>query len=66
MIPAGNSKPNIERFLGFQDEYDRYRPEAPPIVIERLTRYLGRCGLRNRTVHLSLEGCSGDCNRSGA
>lgn len=42
MIPAGNSKPNIERFLGFQDEYDRYRPEAPPIVIELLTRYLGR------------------------
>ncbi|KWX87348.1 SAM-dependent methyltransferase, partial [Paenibacillus riograndensis] len=42
MIPAGNSKPNIERFLGFQDEYDRYRPEAPPIVVELLTQYLGR------------------------
>ncbi|MHA6531847.1 class I SAM-dependent methyltransferase [Paenibacillus sp. BAC0078] len=42
MIPNGNSKPNIERFLGFQDEYDRYRPEAPPMVIELLTTYLGR------------------------
>lgn len=42
MIPAGNSKPNIDRFLGYQDEYDRYRPEAPPLVIELLSNYLGR------------------------
>lgn len=42
MIPDGNSKPNIERFLGFQDDYDRYRPEAPRMVIELLTTYLGR------------------------
>ncbi|WP_019914839.1 class I SAM-dependent methyltransferase [Paenibacillus sp. HW567] len=42
MIPNGNSKPNIERFLGYQDEYDRYRPEAPRMVIELLTTYLGR------------------------
>ncbi|MBW4082112.1 class I SAM-dependent methyltransferase [Paenibacillus sp. S150] len=42
MIPTGNSKPNIERFLGFQDDYDRYRPEAPPIVTELLATYLGR------------------------
>ncbi|WP_379156769.1 methyltransferase domain-containing protein [Paenibacillus sp. sgz5001063] len=42
MIPAGNSKPNIERFSGYQDDYDRYRPEAPPLVTELLTRYLGR------------------------
>lgn len=40
-IPAGNSQPNIERFLGFQDEYDRYRPEAPLLVTELLTNYLG-------------------------
>jgi ubiquinone/menaquinone biosynthesis C-methylase UbiE len=40
MIPAGNSKQNIDRFLGFQDEYDRYRPEAPPIVISLLSNYL--------------------------
>lgn len=42
MIPAGNSKPNIDRFLGYQDEYDRYRPEAPPLVPELLGNYLGR------------------------
>ncbi|OKP85341.1 SAM-dependent methyltransferase [Paenibacillus helianthi] len=42
MIPTGNSKPNIERFLGYQDDYDRYRPEAPPIVTGLLTNYLGR------------------------
>lgn len=41
MIPAGNSKPNIDRFLGYQDEYDRYRPEAPQMVIQLLTNYLG-------------------------
>ncbi|MBT2291297.1 class I SAM-dependent methyltransferase [Paenibacillus albidus] len=41
MIPAGNSKKNIDRFLGFQDEYDRYRPEAPAMVIKLLTQYLG-------------------------
>lgn len=42
MIPTGNSKPNIDRFLGFQDEYDRYRPEAPPLVTLLLSTYLGR------------------------
>lgn len=41
MLPKGNSKPNIDRFLGFQDEYDRYRPEAPAIIIKLLTDYLG-------------------------
>jgi ubiquinone/menaquinone biosynthesis C-methylase UbiE len=41
MIPNGNSKQNIDRFLGFQDDYDRYRPEAPAIIIKVLTDYLG-------------------------
>lgn len=41
MIPAGNSKQNIDRFLGFQNEYDRYRPEAPPMVTSLLSNYLG-------------------------
>ncbi|MNO49590.1 putative methyltransferase YcgJ [compost metagenome] len=41
MIPKKNSKQNIDRFLGFQDEYDRYRPEAPPMIIKLLTDYLG-------------------------
>lgn len=42
MIPVGNSKQNIDRFSGFQDEYDRYRPEAPQFVVNLLTNYLGR------------------------
>ncbi|AIQ66040.1 SAM-dependent methyltransferase [Paenibacillus stellifer] len=41
MIPEGNLYSNVERFKGFQKEYDRYRPEAPPIVAELLTGYLG-------------------------
>lgn len=41
MIPTGNSKQNIDRFLGFQDDYDRYRPEAPAMIITLLTDYLG-------------------------
>lgn len=41
MIPENNSKQNIDRFLGFQADYDRYRPEAPPLIIKLLTDYLG-------------------------
>lgn len=41
MIPAGNSKQNIDRFLGYQNDYDRYRPEAPPIITSLLSNYLG-------------------------
>lgn len=41
MIPEKNSKQNIDRFLGFQDEYGRYRPEAPVMIIKLLTDYLG-------------------------
>lgn len=40
-IPAGNRAANIERFLGYQDDYDRYRPQAPALVKELLVRYLG-------------------------
>ncbi|MCA1294594.1 class I SAM-dependent methyltransferase [Paenibacillus sp. alder61] len=42
MIPEGNSKENIERFSGFAELYDRYRPEAPQLVVELLGNYLGR------------------------
>lgn len=42
MIPKGNSKANIDRFLGFQEAYDRYRPEAPMLITKLLTQYLGR------------------------
>jgi len=41
MIPEGNSRANIDRFLGFQEDYDRYRPEAPLLVTKLLTNYLG-------------------------
>lgn len=52
MIPSGNSKANIDRFLGYQNDYDRYRPEAPPMVIELLTSYLG-----HRPAHVADIGC---------
>lgn len=52
MIPSGNSKANIDRFLGYQNDYDRYRPEAPPMAIELLTSYLGR-----RPAHVADIGC---------
>ncbi|BCG61519.1 class I SAM-dependent methyltransferase [Paenibacillus sp. URB8-2] len=42
MIPEGNRLSNIVRFTGFQNEYDRYRPEAPKLVTELLTGYLKR------------------------
>lgn len=33
-------KSNVERFSGFADIYDKYRPESPSIVIEILLNYL--------------------------
>ena len=42
MIPEGNLQSNVDRFTGFENEYDRYRPEAPPRVIDIITGYLGR------------------------
>ncbi|GAA4845078.1 hypothetical protein GCM10023310_23700 [Paenibacillus vulneris] len=42
MIPEGNLKSNVDRFSGYEDTYDRNRPEAPLKVIEIVTAYLGR------------------------
>ena len=33
---------NVDRFAGFQDTYDRYRPKAPQLVVDILTGYLGQ------------------------
>ncbi|HEY4390914.1 MAG TPA: class I SAM-dependent methyltransferase [Paenibacillus sp.] len=41
-IPKGNLQSNVERFSGFANVYDAYRPEAPEMVTEILTRYLQR------------------------
>ncbi|WP_379130235.1 class I SAM-dependent methyltransferase [Paenibacillus sp. sgz500958] len=41
MIPDGNRKANIDRFLGYPNDYDRYRPEAPQLVTTLLGDYLG-------------------------
>lgn len=41
-VPEGNRASNVERFNGFEDTYDRHRPEAPSEVITLLTGYLGR------------------------
>ncbi|CAM3477503.1 class I SAM-dependent methyltransferase [Marinicrinis lubricantis] len=52
MIPEHNEKRNIERFSGFADVYDTYRPEAPAQVIPILTRYAGE-----RPSHVVDVGC---------
>ena len=41
MIPEGNIIGNVERFSGFENDYDKFRPEGPQIVVEILTKYLG-------------------------
>lgn len=42
MSVANNRQSNVDRFLGFQELYDRNRPEAPGKVTELLTLYLGK------------------------
>jgi ubiquinone/menaquinone biosynthesis C-methylase UbiE len=42
MIPEGNDVNNVERFSGFENDYDLYRPQAPNTVIEILLKYLGQ------------------------
>ena len=42
MVPDDNVIGNVERFSGFANDYDRFRPHTPQIVIEILTKYLGR------------------------
>ena len=39
-IPEGNRLSNVERFSGYGNTYDQYRPEAPMQVIDILTGYL--------------------------
>ncbi|CAG7653871.1 class I SAM-dependent methyltransferase [Paenibacillus allorhizosphaerae] len=41
MIPEGNLKNNIERFSGYEDVYDKYRPQAPQALVQVLTNYAG-------------------------
>ena len=41
MLPRHNSSGNVERFSGFADDYDRFRPAAPHMVVEILTQYFG-------------------------
>ena len=42
MLPQNNNKANIDRFLGFADTYDKYRPSAPNMITDILTNYLGK------------------------
>ena len=37
-----NNKSNVDRFTGFADVYDKYRPEPPKVIIESLINYIGR------------------------
>lgn len=41
-IPEGNRQSNVERFSGYEDIYDHFRPEAPEQVVHILTGYLQR------------------------
>lgn len=41
-VPEGNRVSNVQRFSGFEDTYDRHRPEAPEEVVTLLTGYLSR------------------------
>ncbi len=40
MSSGSHLQSNIDRFSGFEEDYDRYRPKAPKAVVEMLTRYL--------------------------
>jgi ubiquinone/menaquinone biosynthesis C-methylase UbiE len=42
VIPDGNVQNNIDRFSGFGELYDKYRPEAPQLVVEIISAYLQR------------------------
>ncbi len=51
-IPEGNLKGNVDRFTGFADLYDQFRPEAPKLVVDILSSYL------SKRPHLVLDlGC---------
>ncbi|WP_010278249.1 class I SAM-dependent methyltransferase [Paenibacillus senegalensis] len=52
MQPNGNNPHNVDRFNGFQEDYDRHRPTAPSRVAHFITHYL------QRTPRLVLDvGC---------
>src|SRR5438034_10635455 len=42
---------NVERFMGFAEHYDAYRPSMPPVIIDMLTQ-LARMPRPRRVVDL--------------
>lgn len=42
MTTGSHSQNNVDRFSGFENDYDQHRPKAPKAVIDILTSYLGR------------------------
>ncbi|WP_028612812.1 class I SAM-dependent methyltransferase [Paenibacillus harenae] len=42
MSSGSHLQSNIDRFSGFENDYDRHRPKAPETVVEILSNYLGR------------------------
>lgn len=42
MTSGSHFQNNIDRFSGFENDYDQHRPKAPTAVITILTSYLGR------------------------
>jgi ubiquinone/menaquinone biosynthesis C-methylase UbiE len=42
MTSGSHLQNNVDRFSGFENDYDQYRPKAPTAVVDILTGYLGR------------------------
>ncbi|WP_138755010.1 class I SAM-dependent methyltransferase [Paenibacillus sinopodophylli] len=42
MTTGSHSQNNVDRFSGFENDYDQHRPKTPQAVIDILSSYLGR------------------------
>ncbi|WP_169087514.1 class I SAM-dependent methyltransferase [Paenibacillus sp. PL91] len=42
MTSGSHLQNNVDRFSGFENDYDQHRPKAPAAVVDILTSYLGR------------------------
>ncbi|WP_053373079.1 class I SAM-dependent methyltransferase [Paenibacillus sp. FJAT-27812] len=42
MTLGSHSQNNVDRFSGFENDYDQHRPKAPAAIVDILTSYLGR------------------------
>lgn len=42
MFSSSHLQRNVDRFSGFENDYDQYRPKAPEAVVQLLSSYFGR------------------------